>query len=55
MLALTIKYLRFSRCTQDIMLNVDTFTQCLHLQTSSQLSANTEITNLSVGCADFQN
>ena len=52
MLALTIKHLRFSRCTQDIMWNVNTFTQCL--QTSSQSSASTEITNLSVGCADFQ-
>ena len=44
--------MRVSRCTQDIMLNVNTFTQCL--QTSSQSSASTEITNLSVGCADFQ-
>ena len=52
MRALAIKHLRFSRCAQGIMWNVNAFTQCL--QTSSQLSASTEITNLSVGCADFQ-
>ena len=45
--------MRFSRCAQGILWNVNAFTQSL--QTSGQLSASTEITNISVGCADFQN